>query len=140
MPFKTKGWPYYDRMKQLMPSKGKGLNRFSALSIDEPRSSRDTTLGVSTSESEGGEGSGGTVGVPFTPTDIPTDVPGVLPASSASSAVQEAPAQDSVSRTNNDVEMTSPQQAHPPSMTTATFKQPSTISAYTRTTFNWTLD
>ncbi|KAI6031219.1 hypothetical protein BKA83DRAFT_4487937 [Pisolithus microcarpus] len=32
-PFRNRGWPHYEKMKQLMPSKGKGLNAFSALSL-----------------------------------------------------------------------------------------------------------
>ncbi|KAI6127129.1 hypothetical protein F5141DRAFT_1210443 [Pisolithus sp. B1] len=48
--FQNKGWPHYEKMKLLMPSKGKGLNCFSVLSIRDLQLSGDVRL--STSESE----------------------------------------------------------------------------------------
>ncbi|KAL4078344.1 hypothetical protein V8B97DRAFT_1936806 [Scleroderma yunnanense] len=56
-PFCNKGWLHYKKMKQLMPSKGKGLNCFSALSLSELHSTGGNRLSTSTSESEHGEGS-----------------------------------------------------------------------------------
>ncbi|KAL4073321.1 hypothetical protein V8B97DRAFT_1953997 [Scleroderma yunnanense] len=60
-PFHNKGWLHYEKMKQLMPSKGKGLNHFSMLSLGELHSTGGNRLSTSTSESEHGKGSTSTV-------------------------------------------------------------------------------
>ncbi|KAI5982140.1 hypothetical protein EDD15DRAFT_2378298 [Pisolithus albus] len=59
-PFRNKGWPFYDKMKLVMPSKSKGANRFSALAASSssqpaPSLSRSAT----TSDSENAEHSVG---------------------------------------------------------------------------------
>ncbi|KAL4064219.1 hypothetical protein V8B97DRAFT_1988291 [Scleroderma yunnanense] len=60
-PFCNKGWLHYGKMKQLMPSKGKGLNCFSMLSLSESHSTGSNRLSTSTSKSEHGKGSTSTV-------------------------------------------------------------------------------
>ncbi|KAL4070109.1 hypothetical protein V8B97DRAFT_1965628 [Scleroderma yunnanense] len=60
-PFCNKGWLHYKKMKQLMPSKGKGLNCFLALSLSKSHSTGGNRLSASTSKSEHGEGSTSTV-------------------------------------------------------------------------------
>ena len=68
-------------MKLLMPSKGKGLNRFSALSLSAPRSATD---GISTGSSSHDEGSNSTVGghsvAPCTSNDVEMSTPQHVPA------------------------------------------------------------
>ncbi|KAL4064150.1 hypothetical protein V8B97DRAFT_1988723 [Scleroderma yunnanense] len=65
IPFCNKGWLHYKKMKQLMPSKGKGLNCFSMLSLSKLHSTDGNRLSTSTSdkvnESEHGKGSTSTV-------------------------------------------------------------------------------
>ncbi|KAL4071579.1 hypothetical protein V8B97DRAFT_1961007, partial [Scleroderma yunnanense] len=60
-PFHNKGWLHYKKMKQLMPSKGKGLNHFSVLSLSKSHSTGGNRLSTSTSKSEHGKGSTSTV-------------------------------------------------------------------------------
>lgn len=101
-PFRNKGWPHYEKMKLLMPSKGKGLNRFSALSISDPQPSGDARL--STSESETQPDSGETFGTPSSP---PREA---LP---ATDSAQADPAESSTAASSRFDSTTVPQPAHP---------------------------
>jgi len=126
-----------------MPSKGKGLNHFSALSISVPQASTsaDTTrLSPSISNSGSGEGSGGTVGMPSTPSKS------VLPSLSP----QESSTQGGSNFTfPMDVDTSIAQllawnTALPPvtlyTEPSSNFKVPSTASGSTYATSNWHSD
>ena len=52
-----------------MPSQGKGLNRFSGLTISEPPSAGPSAMETSVSRSDSGGGSAGTTGAPSTVQD-----------------------------------------------------------------------
>jgi len=62
-------------MKQLMPSRGKGLNRFSGLTISKPPSAGPSAMETSVSGSDSGGGSTGTTGAPSTVQDTVCMVP-----------------------------------------------------------------
>ncbi|KAI6095526.1 hypothetical protein F5141DRAFT_1295423 [Pisolithus sp. B1] len=58
-PFRNKGWPHYEKMKLLMPSKGKNLNCISAQPSGDVR--------LSASKSKSPQGSGNIIGLPASP-------------------------------------------------------------------------
>ncbi|KAI9452817.1 hypothetical protein HD554DRAFT_2179770 [Boletus coccyginus] len=147
-PFRNKGWPHYEAMKNLMPSKGKGLNRFSALTISTPSTLAGPSVGAPpTSESDSGGGSIGTVGAPSTVQDTLCMVSG---ASLGYSAIDTDAVMATVPQLSQPSQLLADQVAHPPfghsvvpsyPVSTAGSAHPSsTSSGHTNMTFGWRSD
>lgn len=146
-------------MKELMPSKGKGLNRFSALTISVPSAVGGPSADVSASESDSGGGSIGTVGAPSTVQDtlcmvsgsnlgfmaIDTD-PDTMMAAPISQPLQ--PLADQVAHlsfvppsfSTQDKFAHSIVPSYPISSVGSAHPPPSTSSGYTNMTFSWQSD
>lgn len=119
-PFRNKGWPHYEKMKLLMPSKGKSLNCISA------RPSGDVKL--STSSSKSPQGSADIIGLRAgSPGDHQLSLP-------ASDSAQTGPAQSSMP-TNP-----SSSDAIPLPLLSATCEPTPGPSTQTQATFTWHAD